>query len=104
MAELGSEGRLPVINILNGGDGIYSAPRYRQAFPVGETSMAYYGTPKQVSKFNGDALMNPTWSKWKFAYECYGLFDQPAKIQANLSKRFQSRLVFSQPLPLGRAI
>jgi len=50
----GIQRRLPVINIITAVTATCSAPPNRQAICRGETSMAYYGTPKQVAKINGD--------------------------------------------------
>jgi len=61
---------------------------------VGETSMAYYGTPKQVAKFNGDRTYESDLGRMEgLAYECYGLLAMPTKIRRELSKRVQPGLV-----------
>jgi len=70
---------------------------------VGETSMAYYGTPKQVSKFNGNRAYESDLGRMEgLAYECYGLLTSQQKFGANYQSVFNIIWYGVQPLPLGK--
>jgi len=103
--EWDAEGRLPVINIHYGGDGdLQRAQESGKPFAVGETSMAYYGTPKQVSKFNGDRAYESDLGRMEgLAYECYGLLTSQQKYKANYQSVFNLVWYSVQPLPLGKS-
>ena len=102
--EWDAEGRLPVINIHYGGDGELSrAAKSGKPFAVGETSMAYYGTPKQVSKFNGNRAYESDQGRMAgLAYECYGLLTSQQKYGADYQSVFNIVWYSVQPLPLGK--
>jgi beta-galactosidase len=102
--EWDAEGRLPVINIHYGGDGeLQRAAKSGKPFAVGETSMAYYGTPKQVSKFNGNRAYESDLGRMEgIAYECYGLLTSQQKHGANYQSVFNLVWYGMQPLPLGK--
>ncbi len=103
--EWDAEGRLPVINIHYGGDGdLQRARESGKPFAVGETSMAYYGTPKQVSKFNGNRAYESDLGRMEgLAYECYGLLASQQKYGANYQSVFNIVWYSVQPLPLGKS-
>ena len=103
--EWDAEGRLPVINIHYGGDGeLQRAKDSGKPFAVGETSMAYYGTPKQVSKFNGNRAYESDLGRMEgLAYECYGLLTSQQKYGADYQSVFNIVWYSIQPLPLGKA-
>ncbi len=103
--EWDASGRLPVINIHYGGDGdLQRAAESGKPFAVGETSMAYYGTPKQVSKFNGNRSYESDLGRMEgLAYECYGLLTGQQKYGGNYESVFNIVWYSVQPLPLGKA-
>jgi len=103
--EWDAEGRLPVINIHYGGDGdLQRARESGKPFAVGETSMAYYGTPKQVSKFNGNRAYESDLGRMEgLAYECHGLLASQQKYGANYQSVFNIVWYSVQPLPLGKS-
>ena len=103
--EWDAEGRLPVINIHYGGDGdLERASESGKPFAIGETSMAYYGTPKQVSKFNGNRAYESDLGRMEgLAYECYGLLTSQQKYGANYQSVFNIVWYSIQPLPLGKS-
>jgi beta-galactosidase len=70
---------------------------------VGETSMAYYGTPEQVSKFNGErAYESMTGRMEGLAYECYRLVSQQRTAGASYVSVFNIAWYALQPLPFGK--
>jgi len=103
--EWDAEGRLPTINIHYGGDGeLQRASQSGKPFAVGETSMAYYGTPKQVSKFNGDRAYESDLGRMEgLAYECYSLLTSQQNAGANCQSVFNIVWYGIQPLPLGKS-
>jgi hypothetical protein len=103
--EWDASGRLPVINIHYGGDGdLQRAADSGKPFAIGETSMAYYGTPKQVSKFNGNRAYESDLGRMEgLAYECYGLLTSQQKFGANYQSVFNIVWYSIQPLPLGKS-
>jgi beta-galactosidase len=100
-----ANGRLPIINIHYGGDGeMRRAQESGKPWGVGETSMAYYGTPKQVSQFNGNrAYESPLGRMEGLAYECYGLLTAEQKYGANYQSVFNIVWYGVQPLPFGKS-
>ena len=102
--EWDANGRLPVINIHYGGDeDLQRAAESGKPFAVGETSMAYYGTPKQVSKFNGQRAYESDLGRMEgLAYECYGLLTSQQKYGANYQSVFNLVWYSIQPLPFGK--
>ncbi len=103
--EWDAAGRLPVVNIHYGGDAdLQRAAESGKPFAVGETSMAYYGTPKQVSKFNGPRAYASDLGRMEgVAGECYGLLASQQKHGANYQSVFNIVWYAVQPLPLGQA-
>jgi len=70
---------------------------------VGETSMAYYGTPEQVSKFNGERAYESMEGRMEgLAYECYKLISQQRKAGASYTSVFNIVWYGLQPLPFGK--
>ena len=104
--EFDANGRLPTINIHYGGDNEHAQGERFCSKPwgVGETSMAYYGTPKQVSQFNGNrAYESPLGRMEGLAYECYGLLTSQQKYGADYQSVFNIAWYSVQPLPFGKS-
>jgi Glycosyl hydrolases family 2, sugar binding domain/Glycosyl hydrolases family 2/Glycosyl hydrolases family 2, TIM barrel domain len=104
--EWDAEGRLPIINIHYGGDNeMQRAEKSGKPWAVGETSMAYYGTPKQVSQFNGNRAYESDLGRMEgLAYECYGLLHGQQKYGGNYQSVFNIVWYGIQPLPLGKHV
>jgi len=102
--EWDASGRLPVINIHYGGDeDMKKAAASGKPWAVGETSMAYYGTPRQVAKFNGNRAYDSDPGRMEgLAYECYGLLSGQQKYGAAYQSVFNLVWYAVQPLPLGK--
>jgi len=70
---------------------------------VGEHSMAYYGTPEQVAKYNGERAYESQLGRMEgLAYECYDLIAQQRKMGASYVSVFNIAWYGLQPLPLGK--
>jgi beta-galactosidase len=70
---------------------------------VGEHSMAYYGTPEQVSKYNGDEAYESQYSRMKgLAIECYDLIANQRKMGASYVSVFNMAWYALKPLPIGK--
>jgi beta-galactosidase len=70
---------------------------------VGEHSMAYYGTPEQVSKYNGDEAYESQWGRMKgLAIECYDLIAQQRANGASYISVFNMAWYALKPLPIGK--
>ena len=102
--EWDASGRLPIINIHYGGDGdLQRAAESGKPWAVGETSMAYYGTPKQVAKFNGNRAYESDAGRMEgLAEECYGLLRSQQKFGGSYQSVFNIVWYGVQPLPLGK--
>ena len=102
--EWDAEGRLPIINIHYGGENdMERAADSGKPWAVGETSMAYYGTPKQVSVFNGGQAYESDLGRMKgLAYESYDLLRGQQKFEGNYQSVFNIVWYSVQPLPLGK--
>jgi beta-galactosidase len=71
---------------------------------VGEHSMAYYGTPKQVSRYNGPRAYESQLGRMEgLAYECYDLIAMQRKLGASYVSVFNIAWYALEPLPLGLA-
>lgn len=69
---------------------------------VGEHSMAYYGTPKQVSKYNGARAYESVSGRMEgLAYECYDLIAMQRRHGASYTSVFNIAWYAMQPLALG---
>lgn len=69
---------------------------------VGEHSMAYYGTPAQVSKYNGARAYESQLGRMEgLAYECYDLIAMQRKHGASYTSVFNIAWYALQPLELG---
>jgi len=69
---------------------------------VGETSMAYYGTPKQVSKVNGNRAYESMLGRMEgIARESYNLIKMQRAYSASYTSVFNLVWYALQPLPLG---
>jgi beta-galactosidase len=98
-------GRLPVCNLHYAGAAeMQRAAAAGKPWAVGETSMAYYGTPKQVSQFNGPRAYESALGRMEgLARECYGLLHDQQKFGGNYQSVFNIVWYAVQPLPLGKS-
>ncbi len=103
--EFDAQGILPTINIHYSGEGeLRRAEKSGKPWGVGETSMAYYGTPKQVSKFNGERAFESALGRMEgLAYECYNLLRDQQQFGGNYQSVFNIVWYGVQPLPLGKS-
>lgn len=70
---------------------------------IGEHSMAYYGTPEQVSKYNGERAYESMEGRMEgLAEECYGLIRDQRNMGASYSTIFNMVWYGLKPLPLGK--
>lgn len=70
---------------------------------IGEHSMAYYGTPEQVSKYNGERAYESQEGRMEgLANECYHLLANQRKMGASYSTVFNMVWYALKPLPLGK--
>lgn len=70
---------------------------------IGEHSMAYYGTPEQVSKYNGERAYESQMGRMEgLAFECYDLIAQQRNLGASYVSVFNMVWYGLQPLPLGK--
>lgn len=69
---------------------------------VGEHSMAYYGTPMEVAKYNGDRAYESAEGRMEgIAQECYGLLAAQREAGASYSTVFNMAWYGLKPLALG---
>ena len=70
---------------------------------IGEHSMAYYGTPEQVSKYNGERAYESQEGRMEgLANECYNLIANQRKMGASYTTVFNMAWYALKPLPLGK--
>lgn len=70
---------------------------------IGEHSMAYYGTPEQVSKYNGERAYESCLGRMEgLANECYGLIASQRREGASYSTVFNMVWYALKPLPFGK--
>ena len=70
---------------------------------MGEHSMAYYGTPEQVAKYNGERAYESQEGRMEgLANECYNLIKDQRDMDASFSTVFNMAWYGLQPLPLGK--
>lgn len=70
---------------------------------IGEHSMAYYGTPEQVSKYNGERAYESQKGRMEgLANECYDLIANQRNMGASYSTIFNMVWYALKPLPLGK--
>jgi beta-galactosidase len=70
---------------------------------IGEHSMAYYGTPEQVAKYNGEEAYDSQYGRMKgLANECYHLIANQRNMGASYISVFNMVWYALQPLPLGK--
>lgn len=70
---------------------------------IGEHSMAYYGTPEQVSKYNGERAYESQQGRMEgLANECYNLLVAQRMNGASYSTVFNMVWYGLKPLPLGK--
>lgn len=74
-----------------------------KAWGIGEHSMAYYGTPEQVSKYNGERAYESQEGRMEgLANEAYHLIANQRKMGASYSTVFNMAWYALKPLPLGK--
>ena len=70
---------------------------------IGEHSMAYYGTPEQVAKYNGERAYESQLGRMEgLANECYHLLANQRSMDASYSTVFNMAWYSLKPLPLGK--
>ena len=70
---------------------------------IGEHSMAYYGTPEQVAKYNGERAYESQLGRMEgLANECYHLLANQRNMGASYSTVFNMAWYSLKPLPLGK--
>ncbi|WP_455971777.1 glycoside hydrolase family 2 protein [Bacteroides congonensis] len=70
---------------------------------IGEHSMAYYGTPEQVSKYNGERAYESQEGRMEgLANECYNLIANQRRMGASYTTVFNMAWYALKPLPLGK--
>lgn len=70
---------------------------------IGEHSMAYYGTPEQVSKYNGERAYESQEGRMEgLANEAYHLIANQRRMDASYSTVFNMAWYALKPLPLGK--
>lgn len=70
---------------------------------IGEHSMAYYGTPEQVARYNGEEAYESQEGRMRgLAYECYHLLANQRKMGASYASVFNMAWYGLKPLPLGK--
>ena len=70
---------------------------------IGEHSMAYYGTPEQVAKYNGERAYESQEGRMEgLANECYNLIVNQRQMGASYSTVFNMAWYALKPLPLGK--
>jgi beta-galactosidase len=70
---------------------------------IGEHSMAYYGTPEQVSKYNGERAYESQQGRMEgLANECYHLLVNQRKLGASYVSVFNIAWYALKPLPLSK--
>lgn len=70
---------------------------------IGEHSMAYYGTPEQVSRYNGERAYESQEGRMEgVANECYHLIANQRRMGASYSSVFNMAWYALKPLPLGK--
>lgn len=70
---------------------------------MGEHSMAYYGTPEQVAKYNGERAYESQEGRMEgLANECYNLIKDQREMGASFSTIFNMAWYGLRPLPLGK--
>lgn len=97
------EGTLPTVVGHYGNEGSMKEwSSFGKPWGIGEHSMAYYGTPKQVSKYNGDRAYESVLGRMEgLAYECYDLIRMARKYDASYISVFNLVWYALQPLALG---
>lgn len=70
---------------------------------IGETSMAYYGTPEQIAKVNGQRAYESMKGRMEgLAVETYDLLSEQRRMGASYSTVFNMAWYALRPLPLGK--
>lgn len=94
---------LPVlIGHYGGQEGIRKWSKEGKPWGIGEQSMAYYGTPKQASQYNGDRAYESMLGRMEaIAIESYGLLKMQRELDATYSSIFNIVWYGLQPLDLG---
>ncbi len=97
------DGTLPtVVGHYGDENGMKGWASHGKPWGVGEHSMAYYGTPKQVSKYNGERSYESVLGRMEgLAYECYDLIALQRRLKASYVSVFNIAWYALQPLALG---
>lgn len=70
---------------------------------IGEHSMAYYGTPEQVARYNGEQAYESQYGRMVgLADECYHLLANQHEMGASYASVFNMAWYALKPLPLGK--
>lgn len=97
------DGTLPtVVGHYGDESGMRKWASHGKPWGVGEHSMAYYGTPKQVSKYNGERAYESVLGRMEgLAYECYDLISLQRKCGASYVSVFNIAWYSLKPLAFG---
>lgn len=91
-----------VIGHYGGMDGMRKWSSEGKPWGIGEQSMAYYGTPKQASEYNGNSAYESMQGRMEaVAIESYGLIKTQRELNASYSSIFNMAWYALQPLELG---
>lgn len=93
-----------VIGHYGGMDGMKHWANQGKPWGIGEQSMAYYGTPKQASVYNGDRAYESMQGRMEaIAKESYGLIKTQRELDASYCTVFNLAWYALKPLNLGMA-
>lgn len=93
-----------IIGHYGGNDGMKKWSSQGKPWGIGEQSMAYYGTPKQASEYNGNRAYESMMGRMEaIAIESYGLIKTQRELNASYSCVFNLAWYGLQPLELGMA-
>lgn len=91
-----------IIGHYGGTEGMQKWASQGKPWGIGEQSMAYYGTPKQASKYNGNRAYESMLGRMEaIAIESYDLIKLQRELNASYSCVFNLAWYALQPLPLG---
>ncbi|MFC4673788.1 glycoside hydrolase family 2 protein [Dysgonomonas termitidis] len=91
-----------VIGHYGGQDGMKKWSSEGKPWGIGEQSMAYYGTPKQASEYNGNRAYESMQGRMEaVAIESYALIRTQRELNASYSSIFNLAWYALQPLELG---
>lgn len=98
------DGRLPVtVGHYGDRNSMVNWKNIGKPWGIGETSMAYYGTPEQIAKINGERAYESAEGRMEgLATECYNLVKDMREMGASFTTVFNMVWYALQPLPLGK--